>query len=489
MIPFLHTVAAHLARHGAKALIVGGAVRDMLLGKIPKDFDIEVYGLHTLEELAALLKPFGNVYEVGKSFGVLKLRIEDETYDFSFPRTETKTGRGHRGFDVTPDGFLDFATAAKRRDFTINALGYDPLTGEIYDAYGGLHDLQYGILRHIDDATFAEDPLRVYRAVQFAARFEFDVAYETAELCRKMVQEGMLNELPKERVYEEWKKLLLKARHPSIGFERMREWGILARHFPELQALIGVPQDPTYHPEGDVWRHTMMALDAMVDVLASRPAVCEAYRGEKGKLALMYAVLCHDTGKAQTTTFERASKERIAWKEAVKEGVVPLRIRAFGHEKAGVAPTRALLARLTNETRFVDIIVPLVRHHLAVMQFFRNKAKAPAFRRLSTRVNLDALERVACADFLGRTTPEALARKWEAGVWFLSQADRLGIRCKKPEPILQGRDLIAAGYRPSRCFSAMLDAAFRAQLDGRIRSKEDALAYIASLPITQECYN
>jgi len=234
----LKIISIQLAAKNAKAILVGGAVRDHFLERPAKDIDVEVYGLDTMEELEEVLEVHGTVNLVGKSFGVLKFTHEAEEYDFSFPREEVKVSEGHRGFDVSVDGSLNFKTAARRRDFTLNALGYDVEEEKFLDPFDGLKDIENKVLRHIDDSTFVEDPLRVYRAVQFCARFGFDLAEETFMLCKGMVEDGLLDELAKERVYEEWKKLLLKSKKPSKGFEFMRELGIVERYFPELYAIV-----------------------------------------------------------------------------------------------------------------------------------------------------------------------------------------------------------------------------------------------------------
>lgn len=478
----LSKIADALHKAGARAILVGGAVRDLVMGTTLKDFDVEVYSLDSLDTLEALLKPFGSVSQVGKSFGVVKLHSNGEEYDFSLPRTEEKTGRGHRGFDVTVNGSLDFATAARRRDFTINAMGLDIQSGEIIDPYGGLQDIQNGMLRHIDDATFIEDPLRIYRAMQFAARFGFRVAPETAALCKEMVREGMLEELPKERVYAEWKKLLLKAPKPSVGFELMREWGITERYFPQLHALICCPQDPKWHPEGDVWIHTMMSVDAMqqlLDVHQEHPMY------EKQRLKLLFVELCHDLGKPVTTTIEFESGEVRAWKEILSQNPFPdlhnvKRVRSTGHERAGIEPTRDLLYRLTDEHDFIESILPLVEHHLKPSQFYAQGAKAGTIRRLATKVNIEELVLVAKADFLGRTTPEAQQGEYAAGEWLLKEAQRLQVKDEPLKPLILGRDLIALGMRPSPHFKTILDDVYEKQMDGTIGTKKDALAYIRS---------
>ena len=443
----LQTISKRLAQHGAKAIVVGGSVRDYFLDIPAKDFDIEVYGLSTLEALEAILKPFGRVELVGKSFGVLKFIHEGEAYDFSFPRSEQKVAKGHKGFSIMIDGGFSFEEAAKRRDFTVNAMGYDIEAKSFLDPFGGREDMKAKVLRHIDASTFVEDPLRIYRGVQFCARFGYEMAQETKALCHIMIEEGALEELPKERVYEEFKKLLLKSPKPSVGFELMREIGVLMQ-FPELEALIGVKQEKRWHPEGDVWVHTMMALDAMVGLKTG---------DEKRDLMLMYAELCHDFGKPATTK--------------LMDG----RIRALGHDKAGLVPTQSFMERLTNESGFISQILPLVEHHLKPSQFYHDSASPAAVRRLSTKVNIENLVLVAKADFLGRTTKEAQSGEYPAGVWLLEMAKRLEVVSSAPKPILQGRDLIALGLKPSKQFKEILDAVYAKQLDGKVTTHEEAI--------------
>jgi len=477
----LMTIVKTLKEEGARALLVGGAVRDMVMGREVKDYDVEVYGLEHLEELEAILSAFGSVNQVGKSFGIVKLKVAQEEFDFSFPRKEQKTGKGHRGFSVSVNGSLSFKEAAKRRDFTINAMGYDIISGEILDPFGGLQDIQYGVLRHIEDETFVEDPLRVYRAVQFSARFGFKVADETAKLCKEMIETGMLEELPKERVFEEWKKLLLKAPKPSVGFELMREWGITEHYFPELHALVDCPQDPKWHPEGDVWVHTMMSIDAMASILREQGAES---REEKQKLKLLFAVLCHDFGKPLTTTIEFENGETIQWDPSQRLTLNAerfARVRAISHEKAGIEPTKNFMYRLTNEHDFIESIFPLVEHHLKPSQFYAQGAKAGAIRRLATKVNIEELVLVAAADYFGRGELKEQGegrREYPAGKWLLARAEELKVKEKPMEPFLLGRDLIALGMEPSARFKKILDEVYQLQMDGVIESKEEALTYV-----------
>ena len=466
----LKTISHTLQEHNAKAIIVGGSVRDHFL-KLPiKDYDIEVYGLNTIEELETILSKFGSVNLVGKSFGVLKFVHEKEEYDFSFPRLESKVGKGHRGFDVETDGSMSFKQAALRRDFTINAMGYDIEKKAFLDPFNAQEDIDAHLLRHIDDNSFVEDPLRVYRAVQFCGRFGYELAPETKKLCINMVKEGLLEELPKERIYKEFVKLLLKSPKPSLGFELMRELGILS-YFPELEAIIYVPQDPKWHPEGDVWVHTMMTLDAMHQELGIRneapqghlfPLVRQLGIDDKQKLKFMFAILCHDLGKATTTAMDEEAG----------------RIRAIGHEEAGIEPAKSFMYRLTNEHDFIESILPLVEHHLKPSQFYKNGAKSKAVRRLATKVNIEELVIVAKADFLGRTSPEALQGVYKAGEWLLDKAKDLKVQNKPLDNFLQGRDLIALGLEPSPEFKMILDEVYELQIEGDICTKEEALAYV-----------
>jgi tRNA nucleotidyltransferase (CCA-adding enzyme) len=451
----LKTISKALEKYDAKAIVVGGAVRDHFLGFKSKDIDVEVYGLEDMDALVHILEDFGSVNLVGKSFGVLKFSHEEKEYDFSFPRRENKVDKGHRGFEVSTDGSMDFTQAARRRDFTLNALGYDIEEKSFMDPFGGLEDIKAKRLRCIDEVTFVEDPLRVYRAVQFCARFDYSLEEKTFALCNRMVEEGLLCELAKERVYGEWRKLLLKAEKPSKGFELMRALGITNRYFPEIHALIDTKQSPVWHPEGDVWVHTMMCVDEMVQL-------CKNEVEDKTlHLKYMFAILCHDLGKATHTTVD-------------EEG----HIRSIGHEEAGLEPTKTLMYRLMDEHGFIQSLLPLVEHHLKPSQFYRAKSGNKAIRKLATKVNIEALIVVAKADFLGRTTPESLLRDYKAGAWLQERAEELKVKTKALEKLIQGRDLIALGLEPSPKFSLIIDEVYELQLEGKISEKDEALLYL-----------
>ncbi|CAA6811794.1 MAG: tRNA nucleotidyltransferase (EC (EC [uncultured Sulfurovum sp.] len=447
----IQTISEELLTTNAKAIVVGGSVRDHFLELPIKDYDIEVYGLGSLEVLENILSKYGSVNLVGKSFGVLKFVHKGEEYDFSFPRKEKKVAEGHKGFVVSCNGTLSFKEASLRRDFTVNAIGYDIEKKEFLDPYGANIDMENRVLRHINTKTFMEDPLRVYRAVQFCARFNYVLDLNTFKLCKTMVSLGMLDELAKERIYIEFKKLLLKSKKPSIGFELMRKLGIIEKYYPELDALIAVPQSPIWHPEGDVWIHTMMCIDKMVAFL---------YGDEKQDLKMMFAILCHDFGKATHTQ------------------ISPDKISAIGHELAGLEPTERFMYRLTDEHDFIKSLLPLVEYHLAPSIYFRGNAKKSTIRRLATKVNIEELVTVARADFLGRTTEASLKGIYEAGDWLLAKAKELDVYNEPVKAVLQGRDLIKLGLKPSKVFKILLNKVYEKQLEGEVKNKLEAIEYV-----------
>lgn len=415
-----------VAEKRGRALIVGGWVRDRLLGIDSKDVDVEVFGL-SLEELRLTLANLGTVIPVGKSFGVL--RVEGLNVDFSLPRVDRKTGTGHRGFQADLDPNLDFATAARRRDFTINAMGFDPLTGELLDPHGGRTDLGNHVLRETDAAQFGDDPLRALRAAQFIARFGMAPSDSLTELCARQD----LSELSAERIFGEFRKLLLRGTKPSAGLAFLRTTG-LVRHFPELAALVGVPQDPRWHPEGDVWIHTLMVVDEAATLRT----------GDDADLTLMFGALCHDLGKPATTA------------------CVGHKITSYAHDEAGVAPTMAFLDRMRAPDDLTAQVAALVRHHLAPAQLLEGGAKDGAYRRLARKLAAAGatpalLARVARADHLGRTTAEALVRSSPATDAFLARIAALTLETPIQDVVL-GRHLIERGFKPGKEFGEILAA-------------------------------
>lgn len=435
---------------GGRALFVGGCVRDALLGRRSKDFDVEIYRLsaESVEHLLRELKFRFNA--AGKSFGVFKLH--DVPVDVALPRRESKRGLGHRGFVVEGDPEMSVSEAAARRDFTVNAIYFDPLKNEILDPFNGRVDLENKILRHTSPA-FSEDPLRVLRAMQFAARFRFDVAPETVELCRKIEPEG----LSAERIFDEWSKLILRGEEPSRGLNFLRACG-WTKYFPELHALIGVEQDPNWHPEGDVWNHTLATLDAFARERADIPDDFE-------NLVVGFAVLCHDFGKPATTRFSE------------KDG----RWHAYGHDREGVAPAKNFLERMTNFRDFIDGVLPLVLCHMQPIALWRSRAGDSAVRRLARRVGrIDRLLRVCSADTMGKET-EKNAELRDASTWLLERAEALHVKDSAPHPIILGRHLVALGATPGKSFKPILDACYEAQLDGKFLDEAGGIAFLKAL--------
>jgi tRNA nucleotidyltransferase (CCA-adding enzyme) len=434
---------------GGRALMVGGCVRDSLMGLRPKDWDVEVYGVEPAT-LRKLLESFGRLNVVGESFTVYKI---GNHLDVSIPRRERKSGRGHRGFIIEGDPAMSLEEAARRRDFTINAILEDPLTDEIIDPFKGRDDIENKILRAVSRETFIEDSLRVLRAAQFAARFEFDIEPETVELCRAID----LTDLPRERVWGEMEKLLLRARRPSIGLKWLYGLGIVDQLFPELKALVGVPQEYDWHPEGDVDVHTMLTLDRARELIDDLPYM--------KRVTVMLGALCHDFGKPATTEF------------------IEGRWRSRGHEEAGIEPTLTFLERLNIRTLDgYDVrsqVVALVRDHLKPGEFYRTRDQIGdgAFRRLARRCELDLLYRVARADTLGRNAEWVPPEKWYDAVpqeWFIARARELEVQERPPAPILMGRHLLDMGLKPSPLMGHVTRAVYEMQLDGRINTLDEA---------------
>jgi tRNA nucleotidyltransferase (CCA-adding enzyme) len=433
--------------------LVGGCVRDALAGLPPqKDFDVEVFGLD-YEQLMAALSRWGRTDLVGRSFGVVKLSTNSgRSYDFTLPRKDSKVAPGHKGFDVAFDPAISPRDAAARRDFTINSLMYDPRSRQTLDFFGGVADLEERILRHTS-AAFAEDPLRVLRGMQFAGRFELRAAPETVALARQM--KAGYAELAVERVREEWFKWASLSRLPSAGlrFLAQTEW---IDHFPEIKALLGTPQEPEWHPEGDVFTHTCHCCDA----LARLPAWREA--GVESKIVYMLAVLAHDFGKPATT------------QRAVKDGRE--RIVSPGHESAGVESAGTFLERIRAPLAVSQRVIPLVQNHLFHLQTISDRAVRRLARRLAPD-NIEGLCLVMTADSIGR--PPRPAEVPDNVKTLLARARELEVRQKPPSPILQGRHLLPLGLSPGPRLGTILANAYEAQLEGVFNDLEGALRWAA----------
>jgi tRNA nucleotidyltransferase (CCA-adding enzyme) len=436
-------IAVAVREAGGRALIVGGWVRDRLMGRDSPDIDIEVFRLPS-ERLREVLESFGRVEAVGESFQVYKVG----GIDVSLPRRDSKAGRGHKGFIVVGDPDMSIEDAARRRDFTVNAVSWDPLTDEYFDPFDGRGDLERRLLRVVDPVTFADDSLRVLRAIQLAARFEFALDEATRALCRRIP----LDDLPAERVWGEIEKLLLLARRPSIGFALALDLGVVEKLFPELHALVGCVQEPEWHPEGDVWVHTLQVIDQ------ARQRIDDLSRPEQ--IAVTLGAVCHDFGKPATTAF------------------IDGRIRSMDHEEQGVAPAAAFLDRL-NVHSFdgYDVrrqVLGITAQHLKPGSWYkvRDEVGDGAFRRLAQKVDLELLARVAKADCEGR---QPGTFDCSAMDWFRDRAHALGVEHRPPAPILLGRHLLALGLQPGPRIGEILKAVYDQQLDGSVTTIDQAV--------------
>lgn len=469
----------HLIAERAEAYLVGGYVRDAILGIASDDADLEVYRL-PVEALQSLLEELfpGRVHLVGRQFGVFHIPCSNGTLDVALPRRESKTAPGHRGFEVTGDPEMTIEDAARRRDFTINAILQNPLTGELIDPYHGKQDLELRRLRVVNKETFVEDPLRLYRAAQFVARFGLDVEGDTLELLKTMTANGSLDELPPERITDELKKLLL-ADKPSTGFELLRSTGVIERYYPELAKLKDTLQEPEWHPEGDVWIHTMMVVDQAA-LIATREKM-----NDEERLLCVLGALCHDLGKALTTA------------PVEKDGVI--RMRSLGHEKAGIEPTRELLSRLTFG-QDVNLFCEHVAHyHLQPTALYREFEK----KNLSAGTSLASdradsgyenavrkfLKKIlpydwkvflaSCeADYRGRTLPDIEKDPFEIGKKFAGVIQKNKLDEAAKTLLVTGEELIQLGVQPGKHLGDLLRAIENARDDERVRTKEEALAYL-----------
>lgn len=424
---------------GCKIFYVGGYVRDKILGINNKDIDVEIYfpkNINPEEKIVEILSEFGQVDLIGKHFGIYKLHGLD--VDFCLPRTETKNNlKGHKGFDVEINGHLDTYMASIRRDLTINSLLQDCVTGDIIDHFGGVNDISNKIIKIVNEKTFIEDPLRVLRIAQFKARFDFSVDKETIKLCKQIVNSGEMETLPKERIFEEFNKMLMKSNKPSIGMNFLREIGYLPK---ELKDLIGCIQRLDMHPEGDVWNHTMLVLDKMASLrnLLDNP------------LAIMYSALCHDMGKPLVTDTEGKS---------------------IGHEKAGIEVARTFLNKFTNDSNIHKIVLSIVENHMKPIQLYSQKSKNSSIIRLKKKIEgictFKDLILFSQADFEGRGGYNDFSPIKE---WFEEKDTKIGYHA--PKPIVTGDDIIKLGFSPSPIFKEILSFAYELQIEDENTKKE-----------------
>lgn len=438
-------IVADISTFGGRTLLVGGAVRDLLLGLPVKDLDIEVHGI-SLEELESLLKKYGPVSYVGKSFGVLRLHGLD--VDWSLPRSDTSGRKPH----VEVDPYMGLRKAFARRDLTINAMGIDLISFELIDLFNGYDDLKAGILRATDPEFFKEDPLRFFRVMQFVGRFEMQSDEHLNALCAAMD----FSTVSVERIDDEFEKLFLKSKRPSLGVRWLDSIGRLQEIMPELYATKHIKQNPEWHPEGCVFEHTMQTIDAAALIETS---------SQEEKMNLLYGALCHDLGKVTTSV--------------IQDGV----IKSPGHDVEGERPTKSLLKRITRKKALIDAVVKLVRYHLMPMQFIINDAGPSAYKRLANKLHPDVtmalLAKLSLADKRGRngTGHEPLTNTPPDIKEFLKKSERSKVLVQKEEPILHGRDVMPY-VQPGPEMGALLKKAYEIQIEQGVTDKDELLKLI-----------
>lgn len=402
-------IAGDIREAGGRAFLVGGWVRDALLGKSCRDYDVEVYDM-AQDALVPILSKYGRTNLVGKAFGVIHLAMKGLSLDFSFPRTESKVGYGHRGFVVHTDEKLSFKEAALRRDFTINAMGMELPELTLCDPYGGIEDLKRHTLRHVGPA-FAEDSLRILRGVQFASRFGCTLAPETVELCRTL----SLDDLSVERLFEEFKKWLLKPGKPSLGLRAFLDIK-LDEYFPEINPFKGS------------WETLGAILDNMAVLRSSNDK--EDFLSEAQAMEFAFAALLCGNADSSLKFLERITNETHLLK------VVPQLLSAYSNL----------------ETSIVEDI--------------------PSLRRLAVR--LGGLK-LLC--LLVKITPQEFFDDANFADKLWAVANENDLLEAAPQPYLTGKMLMDLGVKPGKQMGEIIKKSFELQLDGKITSAEAALEW------------
>jgi poly(A) polymerase len=423
-------VARQLHQAGHKAYLVGGCVRDLLLDRNPKDYDVA-----TDARPEQILRLFPQARQVGAHFGVMLVLEEGAQVEVATFRSE------HAYQDGRHPSRVEFETGPQqdvlRRDFTVNALLFDPETEEVLDFVGGREDLRAGVIRAIGDpeTRFREDHLRMLRAIRFAAGLSFAVEPATMSAIRRL--HALIQQVSAERIRDELVRILTEG-GARRGFELLDDSNLLAEVLPEVAATKGVSQPPEFHPEGDVWVHTLLMLEGL--------------RSPTPTLAL--GVLLHDVGKPSTFR-------------------ITDRIRFDGHAELGAEMAVEVLTRLRFSNEEIRQVEALVANHLRFKDVERmRESTLKRFLRLPFFEEHLDLHRLDCVASHG----------WLDRYHFLkSKLEELPVEQLKPPRLLTGHDLIAAGYRPGPAFHQMLDAVEDAQLETRVRTSEEALALVRSL--------
>lgn len=450
LLPELRILLSNLTTISSPYL-VGGCVRDSLLGLEPKDWDIEVFGVEfeTLEKYLQGYYGVDKVISCGKSFGVLKVKSEGIEFDIALPRKEIKTGLGYKGFEVTPDPSLSLREACLRRDFTINALMYDPHMGQVLDFFGGQQDLKYGILRAVSPTSFAEDPLRLLRGFQFCARFGLVVEESTKQLA-KQITKAEWDSITPDRIWVEWEKFLLKGTDLYLGLQALEDLGI-RQYYPQLQAMVGSMQNPKWHPEGDVWTHTKY--------VAYYAGSYTESLSDLDRLYIRLAAICHDLGKPETQCVN-------------KRGT----ISNPKHESC-VSTIVNFLNLIHCPEKYHNVVISLVKEHLNWSNVHNGRNLCALVERLAP-ATLYQLILVAHADMSGRPPlstefPSKLLKIHELAKELHINTHRPGITA-----LVTGADLIALGFVQGPHLGAALKQTKEMQIKNPKWTKEQLLTWV-----------
>ena len=419
-------VVARLRDADAEAYFVGGPVRDLVLGRVPRDFDVATSA--PPEQVMSLFK---RIVPVGARFGVITVLTPSSPIEVATFRSEAGYEDGRHPDSVT---YTDAREDVLRRDFTINGLLYDPKDDRLIDHVGGLADLNNGIIRAIGapEERFAEDHLRLLRAVRFSARFDFEIEARTWDALA--AEPDRIRTVSAERVRDELTKILTQG-NAHEGLDLLSRAGLLARVLPEVAAMHGVEQPPEYHPEGDVYVHTRLMLEMMGEASAT----------------LAWAVLLHDVGKPPTF-------------------MVADRIRFNGHDVLGADMAEAIMKRLRFSNREREAVVEMVRHHLRFMHAREmREAKLKRMIRMDNFAEHPALHRLDCLASHGGLDIHA---------FLTARMAALDEEALRPPRLVTGHDLITLGHRPGPHFKAILEAIEDHQLSGELTTREGALAWL-----------
>ncbi|MGM0507576.1 MAG: CCA tRNA nucleotidyltransferase [Fusobacteriota bacterium] len=422
----LISILKDIKKDGGIGYIVGGYVRDKILGRKSKDIDIEVFNIKG-NKLHKILDKYGYSKKVGKSYNIYLFK----GIEFSLPQKR-------KGEKLISSPYMDEKEACRRRDLTINSMMYDPIDDKLVDFFGGKNDIKKKRISYVSRDTFIQDPLRIFRVAQFKARLNFKVTKKTEKVCIEILDK--IDKIAKERIFLEIEKILLKAKNPSLAFYWMKRIGLLKKYFPELDNLENIEQGKRYHPEGNVFIHTMMTLD----VLPIKDRTIE----------IMLALLYHDIGKGEV--------------ENKKEGN---RIHFYGHALKGANIVRQYLKKITNNKDLIKKVEKLIKFHDYPLNMIESVSKK-AVRKLASKVDMEDILKVHKADMLGKGgDTKTISHIKEIKKIYNEIKDEV-------EPIIKGKDLIKYGLKPGPHFGKILDELYEAQLEEKFLTYEDGIKYL-----------